>query len=221
MTAPVQIGISPPDLCLSVPDAHTMREDDLATRVVEHFEVTDPEASVNLEEPYDHDGVCGVADVHVRTRTPERVDYLVELKGDAAIRHATGANEILRQYRRMERYFYQDEAHNIRPKLNRNDVGVHLLLLFAPTPITVRHVANNRSLYGSVDPTARVHNVPAARRVAFLSGLDGPPEDLGFLSINGDVEFGSRAFLRAIPEESRLETTIGRMDDLGIQAPGH
>lgn len=194
-----------------------MREDDLATRVVDHFEAIDPEAAVNLEEPYNHDGVRGVADVYVRTRTPEVVDYLVELKGDAAIRHATGANEILRQYRRMERYFYQDAAHNIRPKLNRDDVGVNLLLLFAPTPITVRHVANNRSLYASVDPAARVNNVPAARRVAFLSGLDGSPADLGFLSINGDVEFGSDAFLTAMPDESRLAETIRRMDDLDFE----
>lgn len=194
-----------------------MREDDLATRVVDHFEATDPEAAVNLEEPYNHDGVRGVADVYVRTRTPEVVDYLVELKGDAAIRHATGANEILRQYRRMERYFYQDAAHNIRPKLNRDDVGVNLLLLFAPTPITVRHVANNRSLYGSVDPAARVNNVPAARRVAFLSGLDGPAADLGFLSINGDVEFGSASFRQAVPDDSRLADTIRRMDDLDFK----
>lgn len=194
-----------------------MREDDLATCVVDHFEATDPDAAVALEEPYDHDGVRGVADVYVRTRTPEVVDYLVELKGDAAVRHATGANEILRQYRRMERYFYQDAAHNVRPKLNRDDVGVNLLLLFAPTPITVRHVANNRSLYGSVDPAARVSNVPAARRVAFLVGLDGPPADLGFLSINGDVEFGSAAFRRAVPDDSRLAETIRRMDDLDVE----
>lgn len=196
-----------------------MREDDLATRVVDHFEATEPEASVHLEEPYDHDGVRGVADIYVRTRTPEVVDYLVELKSDAAIRHATGANEILRQFRRMERYFYQDAAHSIRPKLNRDAVGVHVLLLFAPTPIAVRHVADNRSLYGSVEPTARINNVPAVRRVAFLSGLDGPPADLGFLSINGDAEFGSEAFRRAIPDDTRLAETLGRMDDLACSPP--
>jgi len=196
-----------------------MREDDLATRVVDHFEATEPAATVSLEEPYDHDGARGVADVYVRTRTPEVVDYLVELKSDAAVRHATGANEILRQYRRMERYFYQDDAHAIRPKLNRDGVGVHLLLLFAPTPVTVRHVANHRSLYGSVDPEAGIESVPATRRVAFLTGLDGPPADLGFLAVNGDAEFGSDAFVRALPADSKLAETIRRMDDLDLERP--
>lgn len=190
-----------------------MREDDLATRIVDHYEAVHEAPEVRLEEPYDHDGARGVVDVYVRTHTPERVDRVVELKGDAAVRRVTGANEVLRQYRRMERYFYADDAHAIRPKLSRTEPGVHFLLLFAPTPTCVHHVATHRSLYGSVDADGVVSDVPAARTVAFLTGLEGDPAELGFLSVNGDAAFGSAPFLRAVPDGSTLAESIRKVDD--------
>lgn len=189
-----------------------MREDDLAARVVDHFEATDGTAEIHLEEPYDHYGNRGVADVYVRTWTPERVDYLVELKSDAAVRRATGANEVLRQFRRMERYFYRDDAHTIRPKLNREGPAVNFLLLFAPSPTCVYHVAQHRSLYASVDPKTRVNSATATRKVAFLTGLDDDPADLGFCSVNGDVEFGDDAFHDAVPNDSRLAESLVAVD---------
>ncbi|WP_058365284.1 hypothetical protein [Haloparvum sedimenti] len=188
-----------------------MREDEMATALVDHYEALPEPAEVRLEEPYDAEGAHGVADAHVRARTPERVDYLVELKADAAVRHATGANEVLRQYRRMERYFYRDDDHAIRPTLGRTSPAVHLLLLFAPTPACVHHVAEHASLYASVERRGRVADVPAARKVAFLTGIDGPPEELGFLTVNGGVAFGTDAFREAVPEGSRLAETLARM----------
>lgn len=190
-----------------------MREDELATRVVEHFEATHEGPRIALEEPYDHYGNRGSVDVYVRTRTPAPVDYLIELKADAAVRHATGANEVLRQYRRMERYFYKDEAHDVRPKLSRDGAAVHLLLLFAPTEACVRHVADHAALYGSVDADARVGEVPAVRKVAFLTHLDRAPDDLGFLSVNGDAAFGSDAFREAVPDGSRLARSLDAVLD--------
>ncbi|WP_418282531.1 hypothetical protein [Halorubrum sp. DTA98] len=190
-----------------------MREDDLATHVVEHYDAVHDDAEIRLEEPYDAEGRRGLVDVYVRTRVPERVDHVIELKSDAAVRRATGANEVLRQYRRMERYFYGDDRHAIRPKLSRSEPGVHLLLLFAPTPTCVHHVATHRSLYGSVDVEARVGDVTAVRKVAFLTGLDGDPADLGFLSVNADAPFGSPAFLTAVPDDSRLAESVRRVDD--------
>jgi len=190
-----------------------VQEDDLATRVVEHFETAYDDPTVRLEEPYDGDGGRGVLDVYARARTPLPEDFLVELKADAAVRHATGANEIIRQLRRTERYFY-DEEHAIRPKLSREGTGVHLLLLFAPTPTCVRHVADNDALYGSIDGTGRVNGVPAERKVAFLTGLDGDPGTLGFLSVNGGVTVGDAAFAEAAPSDSRLSAVLDRMEDL-------
>ena len=197
-----------------------MREDELATRVVDHYAAVHDDPEIRLEEPYDADGRRGVVDVYVRIRTPERVDHVVELKGDAAVRGATGANEILRQYRRMERYFHADASHALRPKLGRTEPGARFLLCFAPTPTCVYHVATHRSLYGSVDPAARVDDVPAVRTVAFLTGLDGDPADLGMVSVNGDARFGSEAFLRAVPDGSRLAESIRRVDDDVIDPSG-
>ncbi|KAB1189994.1 hypothetical protein GJR96_17635 [Haloferax sp. MBLA0076] len=188
-----------------------MREDELATRVVEHFREAFDDVDIHLEEPYDHYGNRGVADVYVRVRTPEPVDYLIELKADAAIRHATGANEILRQYRRMERYFYKDDEHDIRPKLARDGPGVHVLLLFAPTQRCVEHVHEHHALYESVAPDAVVEDVPASRKVAFLTNLeDAEYGELGFLSVNGKVPLGSADFDDAVPEDSRLAAALDK-----------
>ncbi|WP_280586003.1 hypothetical protein [Halorubrum sp. Boch-26] len=196
-----------------------MREDELAARVVDHYAAVHDDPEIRLEEPYDAEGRRGVVDAYVRLRTPERVDHVIELKADAAVRRATGANEVLRQYRRMERYFHADERHAIRPKLGRTEPGARYLLLFAPTPTCVHHVATHRSLYGSVDVAARVDDVPAVRTVAFLIGLDGDPADLGMVSVNGGAEFGSAEFLGAVPSDSRLAESLRGVDDALVEFP--
>ncbi|ADQ69386.1 hypothetical protein G3I44_06615 [Halogeometricum borinquense] len=190
-----------------------MREDELATAVVEHFETAFEDSEVRLEEPYDHYGNRGSVDVYARTRDPERVDYLVELKADPAVRIASGANEILRQYRRMERYFYKDDEHVIRRKLARDGPGVHFLLLFAPTVACVEHVGEHRKLYESVTTDTSVNGIPAVRKVAFLTNLDRANDGkLGFLSVNGDVPFDSVLFHQSIPSGSQLQAAMNDAD---------
>ncbi len=190
-----------------------MREDDLATRVVDHYTTAHDDPSVRLEEPYDAEGRRGVVDIYVRLHTPEPVDHVIELKSDAAVRRATGANEVLRQFRRMERYFHADDSHRLGPKLGRVGPGARYLLCFAPTPTCVHHVATHRSLYGSVDAAGSAGDVPVESVVAFLTGLDAAPVDLRYLSVNGEVSFGSREFLAAVPDGSRLAESIDRVDD--------
>jgi len=132
--------------------------------------------------------------VYIRLHTPERVDHVIELKGDAAVRRATGANEILRQYRRMERYFHADASHALRPKLGRTEPGARYLLCFAPTPTCVYHVATHRSLYGSVDAAARAGDVPAVRTVAFLTGSTATPPTSGWCRSTGPRRSAPRGF---------------------------
>ncbi|MES3160479.1 MAG: hypothetical protein PPP55_02785 [Halorubrum sp.] len=195
-----------------------MQEDELATRVVDHYEAGHENATVRLEEPYDAEGRRGVVDVVVRLRTPQPVDHVVELKADAAVRRATGANEILRQFRRMERYFHADPAHRLEPKLGREGPAAQYYLLFAPTPTCVYHVATNRALYRSVNAAGTAGEVPSASVVAFLTGLDGGPAELGYLSVNEDVSFGSAAFVDAVPDESQLAESLRRVDDDVVDA---
>ena len=190
-----------------------MREDELATAVVEHVEAAFEEPEIRLEEPYNHYGTRGVVDVYARTPPPERVTYLAELKADPAVRMASGANEILRQYRRVERYFFRDDAHDLRTRLGRDGPGLRLLLLFAPTVRCVEHVFEHRSLYASIDPELSIDGVPAARKVAFLVNLgDAPDGGLGFCSVNGDVSVGSAAFREAVPEGSKLAEALAAAD---------
>ena len=190
-----------------------MREDELATAVVEQFEAGFDDPEIRLEEPYNHYGTRGAVDVYARTAPPERVSYLAELKADPAVRMASGANEILRQYRRTERYFYRDDAHDLRTALARDGPGLYLLLLFAPTTRCVEHVFEHRSLYASVDPDLAIDGVPAARRVAFLVHLDDAPAGgLGFCSVNDGADAGSAAFLEAVPEGSRPADAIREAD---------
>ena len=190
-----------------------MREDELATRLVDHYEAVFEDPIVRLEEPYDAAGRQGVVDLYVRRRTPTRVDHVIELKADAAVRQATGANAMLRQFNRMQRYFHADETHALRPRLGRTEPGARYCLLFAPTPTCVYHVATHRRLYESVTQAGRVDDVPIVRTVGFLTGLAGDPIDVGYLSVNGDAPFGSRAFLDAVPTPSRLADAIHDVDD--------
>ncbi|MFC6872418.1 hypothetical protein [Halobellus marinus] len=190
-----------------------MREDELASAVVEHFEAAFKDPDVGLEEPYDYYGNRGAVDVYARTQPPERVAYLVELKADPAVRMAGGANDIIRQYRRMERYFYADDEHDLRTRLARDGPGVHLLLLFAPTARCVEHVFEYRHLYGSIEPELSVDGVGAVRKVAFLVNLeDASTGGLGFLSVNGDIEIDSGAFRQAVPADSRLAEALSAAD---------
>ncbi|WP_336023771.1 hypothetical protein [Halobellus salinisoli] len=190
-----------------------MREDELATAAVEHFEAAFDSPEIRLEEPYDHYGNRGSVDLYVRTRPPERVEYLVELKADPAVRMASGANEILRQYRRMERYFYEDDEHVLRKRLGRTEPALNLLLLFAPTAKCVEHVYENRRLYGSIDAELAIDGVPAARKVAFVVNLEEAPDGgLGFLSVNGEVGIDSEGFRDAVPDGSRLAAALEDAD---------
>lgn len=188
-----------------------VREDRLAERIVRWAEAT-TEPTVSLEEPYDHYGNRGQVDVYLEVPPPPPREHVIELKGDAAVRRATGANEILRQFRRAVRYFYRDETHHLRRRLGRTEPPVRFLLAFAPTVACVEHVARHATLYESVEASGPVEGVESTRRVAFLVGVDGDPEELRTISINEATGFGSEAFRDAIPAESRLAEAMETAD---------
>ena len=188
-----------------------MREDRLATRVVEWAEATtDP--TIVLEEPYDHYGNRGQVDVYLQTPPPPPREYVIELKADAAVRRATGADEILRQFRRAVRYFYRDESHEVRPRIGRTEPPIRFLLAFAPTVPCVTHAARHAPLYESIDPTGDTEGVASERRVAFLVGLDGAPGDLRMVSFNAGAGFDSEPFRAAVPDDSRLAEALNAAD---------
>ncbi len=116
-------------------------EDQLTSRLVEHYEQYH-DYETHIERHYNHYGDRGIVDL-VATEDGTDAIHLYEIKSTAAIEAATGANEIIRQFNRMRRYFFRDESTPM-------DVGhVQFELCFLPTYECYRHVERNADLYRS------------------------------------------------------------------------
>lgn len=94
------------------------------------------------EAHYNHYGNRGVADLYVTTG--EWSGKVYELKSESAVREATGANEILRQFNKMREYFFAGSQHD--PPTHE----VHFELCFTPSELNFRHIAENADMYRSV-----------------------------------------------------------------------
>jgi len=100
------------------------------------------------EAHYDHYGNRGAADLYIKTKNErngltEYDDTIYEVKSEHAVDEANGAADIIRQFKRMRRYFFQDES--------REKQGIaSFLLCFIPTPATLQHVENNENLYQQI-----------------------------------------------------------------------
>lgn len=118
----------------------------------EDHEMDDVE--ITPEAHYNHYGTRGVADLYVEEREEAskhitgdlyktgtfRYVYVYEVKSEHAVKHATGANEIVRQFNKMCDYFFEDESW-------RKGYQTRLELCFIPTPVTWNHVRENRDIY--------------------------------------------------------------------------
>jgi len=116
------------------------------------------ELGIFTEEHYNHYGNRGVVDLFVS----EWQDHLYELKSEHAVRKATGANEIIRQFNKMRKFFYKGSDH-----IPARDVQFELC--FTPSELTFRHLAENAEMYASVvqqydmDLSANVFNCVSIR----------------------------------------------------------
>ncbi len=123
------------------------RERAAAARQAEKFD-TEFDVSVEPEAHYNYYGDRGVADLYVQKteRGPlqrdVRTDKIYEVKSAAALQESTGANDVLRQFNRMRRYFYEDERRSLP-----DDYVFELCFVIQPE--TVEHVAENLGLYSS------------------------------------------------------------------------
>lgn len=143
------------------------------------------ELSIAAEEHYNHYGDRGVVDLFVSEG--EWQDHLYELKSEHAVREATGANEIIRQFNKMRKFFYEGTDH-----FPAEDVQFELC--FTPSDLTFEHLAENADMYASVvqndksglssSVSTRVHVRPAdpdniqpiimfAERTDFRDGVAG------------------------------------------------
>lgn len=104
------------------------------------------ERTIHPEAHYNHYGTRGVVDLYVRNQSfadgqiMNEADLIYEVKADAAVREATGANQIIRQFNKHREYFYKDDS-------TRKPSDLHFELVFVPSELTIRHVIDNYELY--------------------------------------------------------------------------
>ena len=120
-------------------------ESELAASIAENMH----DGEWAFEVPYNHYGDRGVVDM-VQDTKPVEGDYntlrVFELKSDAAVREATGPNEILRQFNRHREYFIEGTGYN---PLNYDRISFELT--FTTTPFCMNHVKENWLMYESVE----------------------------------------------------------------------
>jgi len=108
------------------------------------------DVTLEPEAHYSHYSMRGVVDLHVEKEYeyPDgrnvRSGQVYEVKAPSAVKSATGANEIIRQFNRMCEAFYKSEQRSPPSKCSFE-------LAFVLTPLTVLHVAENFPMYTSVD----------------------------------------------------------------------
>ena len=147
-------------------------EDELTNALIQHHhqkqerakEVHEDADDVEAypEAHYNHYGNRGVADLYAITGEWE--GFVYELKSEAAVQDATGANQILRQFNKMREYFFAGSQHD--PPTHE----VNFELCFTPSELNFRHIAENAEMYRSVIlqelsdiPTKHVHPLVTIR----------------------------------------------------------
>lgn len=168
-------------------------ETELVSFLIEHYQTEADDESgyfdrvetIEPEAHYDYYGNRGAADLYVETISEYNgkeysEGHLFEVKSERAIKEANGAGDIIRQFNKMVRYFFQDQT--------RDHPGdIFYELTFIPTPKTVEHVKRNRHLYQQIDDVENDKKVlfrtPEGRNapgIPFVDRFDTVEESLSF-----------------------------------------
>ena len=151
-------------------------EDDLAQALIKWGKETssaEEEFYIYPEARYNHYGDRGVADLYLETvdNVGNTYGHLLELKSESAVREATGANEIIRQYNKMREFFFPGSSH--RPPNSE----ITIELCFSPSEYNLRHVADNADLYSAaVEQT--ISNLGTDRTSTMVSFRPPNPEHI-------------------------------------------
>lgn len=171
----------------------TSDEDRLAKWIIERDDPRDYDVEVH----YNHYGDRGIVDLVIEGDAPADEKsplYVWELKSDAAIDYATGANEIIRQFKRQRKYFIKGTDYN-----GADYTKVRHYLGFFATEKALRHIENNRSLYESLAVG------PAANNVQLLHpGIRAPGLPL-VENIHGEEPFAQYRFYKHVLEGGSVD----------------
>jgi len=155
------------------------------------------------EAHYNHYGDRGAVDLWSREYYEQSmVDTVYEVKSDAAIREATGANEILRQWNRSREYFYKHES-RVPPR------RVQFVLQFMPTALSLNHLAENVEMYAAAQNKTLCTDVKESAAQVFIRDPEGemPPapiviegEKIGTEKYGSSIEDSSNEIYQRVYE---------------------
>ncbi|MCU4753997.1 hypothetical protein OB919_18775 [Halobacteria archaeon AArc-curdl1] len=146
-------------------------EDELASAIIDYHnedaaEFDDIEdCRVYPEAHYNHYGDRGVADLYiVEEYVGGATDgHVYELKSESAVKEATGANEIVRQFNKMREYFFKGSSH-------KGPDSLTFELCFTPTAYNLRHVVDNLSIYQSTVDQKLTDAEPKVKKLEMADG---------------------------------------------------
>ncbi|MFC4541251.1 hypothetical protein ACFO5R_04855 [Halosolutus amylolyticus] len=125
-------------------------EDELANSIIDEHrqlsEIMEYDFDAYPEAHYNHYGNRGVADLYIVEESDDRPNangFVYELKSEYAVRQATGANEIIRQFNKMREFFFDGSSHDHPTNLVRFTLG------FAGTEYNLRHIYENQEMYAA------------------------------------------------------------------------
>jgi len=120
-------------------------ESELAGAIIEHAKNGENKLDVEteLEVPYNHYGDRGVVDLVVKEGRYKLNIY--ELKSAYALQDISGANEIIRQFKRHKAYFFNGSDYSKHPYHT-----VSFTLAFDACKPCINHIEENLELYKSV-----------------------------------------------------------------------
>ena len=91
---------------------------------------------------------------------------VIEVKSEYAVNESTGANELIRQFKRHQDHFFAGSDYN-----HADWHAVEFYLIFAETQETQRHVAQNWRMYASTDGIVQMWDIEQGRPGAIVRNV--------------------------------------------------
>lgn len=123
----------------------SIQEDDLVNELIRYYRQERDVDYIEPEAPFNHYGARGAVDLFTHEDNGHGGKAkLLEVKSQAAIEVSTGANEILRQFNRMRKYFFASDDRSL-PVGRQGTVTYELS--FIANPVAWKHFQNNEPMY--------------------------------------------------------------------------
>ena len=134
-------------------------EDDLTNGLIRHYQDAEFVHVMESEVFYNDYGMRGFPDLHmVYEWLHDGIieSQLIEVKSEYAVKRATGANEIIRQFNKMRRHFYEDEDQIVPMRqFEWQDLFLGFELAFIPSEYTLLHLLDNNEMYNQAIQTSQ------------------------------------------------------------------